>query len=119
MIILTTPEIYKVRPLKQSSTIEGKYQDYCLAEVPDEFNLTEEEMESNNIAFWYELADGYFDVEKYDYDYYKNRGLVEGVSLTYDISKEKNIALAIYVVCKGIDKEPMNYWEETLPTEDV
>jgi len=109
MVILTTKNISKLNPKKQSSSVYWIEQDYCLAEVDDNFHISLEEMEALNIWFYWELAGGHFDANKFPLKSEYN--LVEQIYNTYDVSKEQNIALGIYEVCREYGYDAFEFWE--------
>jgi len=111
MIIFTTPEISKIKPIRQSSTIHYGGVTRCLAEVHDEFDLVEEVMDMYNISFWWTLGPGYIDGEQWDLEDKFNGGLVEGIEWIYGLSKESNIALAIYQISNHYSLDPFELWE--------
>ena len=111
MIILTTPNIKKFNPIRQSSVVIWAQQNYCLAEVDDGFLLSESEMESKQLDFWWELTAGYFDVEMFEHKSI-DETLIHEIAYTYDISKEKNIAMAIYEVSRHFGEPPFELWEK-------
>jgi len=57
MIILTTPGVIRFLPIRKSKDRTYCYEDWCIAEVPDDFNATE-----------LDLDDGFHD---FDFSQYK------------------------------------------------
>lgn len=116
MKILTQPGIIKTGLTSNiSETIDWLGNEYCIAYVPDGFNLNEKEMKIIGVDFWWELCPGYFDPILYDEDIFNDRGLIVGVYETYNVSKEKNIAMAIYEITRFLNQDPIEYWNKTLP----
>ncbi len=116
MIILTTPNIKKFNPIRQSSTENWASEDYCLAEVDDSFCPDDTEMKKEQLDFWWVLQDGHFDVEKFDNNEHSLvnnvHGLVEAIYHAYDVSNPWNLAMAIHVVSKNIGGCPFEFWEK-------
>lgn len=111
MIIFTTSNISKIQPNKLSSIVNYAGSNFCLAEVHDEFDLVKEVMDMFDISFWWQLGPGYIDGEQWDLDDTFKGGLVEGIELVYGLSKESNIALAIYQISNYYSLDPFELWE--------
>ena len=116
MIILTQPNISKVNPKKQSSTVKYGSFDFCLAEVKETGKLpkTEKGLKELGIDFWWELSPGNIDVQDWPaLEKYKG-GLIEGVEWVLGLSKEKNIAMSIYEISNSEGVEPFTLWEKAI-----
>ena len=105
MIVFTTSEIEIYNPTRMSDLEEYYNKKVCLEEVPNDFSLTEEEMLKNGIDFYWECGEGYLDSRIFDYEYYATFGLINGIERTYNISKEKNIAMAIRTLADNIGED--------------
>lgn len=114
MIILTQPGITKYNPTRISSSVqpfEGSY--FCLAEVPDNFDLSKEDMKKDHIDFWYELTSSLVDADKYKIRKYKG-GIVEGIYDQLDLSKELNVAFGIYAIAQNCLWDVWQIWNRSI-----
>ncbi len=114
MIILTTPEISKLEPTKMSSVVEYGYSTFCLAEVPDDFEIEEEEMDSLDITFWYPLTGSQIDPTEYRSSYKWKGGMPQAAMEDYNLSKERNIAFIIHSVAEYRDLTVWELWEKAI-----
>lgn len=114
MIIYTNSNIEKINPNRLSKVIEHASAKVCLAEVPDEFNLSQDKMLKHGIDFWYELSIGYFNHEDFDYEYFldSKQNIVEAIERTYNVAKERNIALAIHTLSNQIGEDAIDFFNK-------
>lgn len=111
MIIFTTSNIYKARPKRISFAENWANMEVCLAEVNDDFDLKRRHLDRLEIYFWWELSSGYFDPLEFDYDYWAYYGIVKGIERVYNVSKEKNIAMAIHTLAANIGEDPIDFFD--------
>lgn len=116
MIILTTPKISRFRNSGITSTVTYAGQEYCLAKVGDQFNMSESKMRQLGIDFWWQLGPGYCDCEKWEPCSYKG-GIIEAIELFFSLSKEKNIAMCIYELSEYLGMDPFVLWEDVIDKE--
>ena len=119
MLILTQPNISKFNPIKQSSTVNCWGIDYCMAQVEDNFCLSTEQLDKNEIDFWYEIDGGWFAWEDFDevYKMYRKKapgGLIQMVTEAFNISQPWNVANAIGTMYKQYYEKPFEFWEKTI-----
>lgn len=115
MIVFTTPDLPVVQHERISSIVSYAGSTYCLMEV-EEHDIHTELKDSH---FWWELAPGYIDAEKWDYDEKFKGGLVEGIDCVLSLSKEKNIAMAIFEICRYGGEYPFILWENQIEKPKV
>jgi len=113
MIILTQPTIKGVKTQRISNAVKHCHQWYCLAEVSDDFNLSENDMKKLNIDFWYELAFSQVDASNYKLRKYKG-GVIEGIMEQLNLSKEVNLAFAIYAIKQGRKTDFWQIWYRSI-----
>jgi len=113
MIILTQPGISTFKPTKISSTVTSFGIEYCLAVVPDEFGISERQMKAAGIDFWWAVAGSQLDALFYKMRKYKG-GIVEGIIDQVGVSKEINIAYAIYSIAEGRKADEFQIWERSI-----
>lgn len=115
MVILTTENIKNIDYKKVSSVVEYGLSKFCLAEVDDSFNFSQKEVDEHDLGFWWAI-DGaaYIDTEQWDYDQKYKGGLIEGIELVYNLSKENNIAMVINTLAHNAGLCPFELWEEVL-----
>lgn len=113
MIILTQPGITKlVDPTKISSTVKCGG-DYCLAVVPDDFDANEEQMAVVGLDFWYEVTASQLSAEEYKLRKYDG-GIIEGIMEQLSLSKERNLAYAIYAIAADRVADEFQVWERSI-----
>ena len=113
MIILTQPGISSFNPSKVSSTVMSFGINYCLAEVNDDFVLSERQMKKAGIDFWWAVTGSQLDASFYKLRKYKG-GLISGIIDQVNVSKEINIAYAIYSIAEGRKADEFQIWERSI-----
>lgn len=114
MIIFTTENIERLAPKRQSNNHNWHGQIVCLAEVNEDFSISQLTMQELEIDFWWECGDGYFDPLVFDYDYWQTNGLLKGIEQTYSVSKEKNVAMAIGVLARNIGENEIDFFNSSI-----
>lgn len=112
MIILTQPGIQAFNPTRMSSVI-NYFQDFCLAEVSDDFSPTEKEMIDNNIDFWWSVQGSQVDASEYEIQKYKE-GIIYGIEDQLGLTKEINRAYAIHAIAYESGKDVWTVWDESI-----
>lgn len=113
MIILTESAIKALNPTRISSVVVSFEQEYCLAEVPDNFDLSEEQMLDLKINYWYELTGSQINVDKFKIR--KNKaGIIDEIQEQIGVSKERNIAYAIYAIASNRKSSIWQIWERSI-----
>ena len=113
MIILTQPTIKGARTQRISETVKLGNEVYCLAEVSEDFNLSENGMKKLNIDFWYELTYSQVDASKYKLRKYQG-GIIEGIMEQLNLSKEVNLAFAIYAIQQDRKDDVWKIWNKSI-----
>lgn len=113
MIILTQPNISRHNPIRQSSTVYVYATAWCLAEVPDDFNLSTRAMKKDNIGFWWQVTSSFVDASKYKGRKYQG-GIVQGINEQLHLSKERNIAYGIYAIAVDRKGDEFSIWEKSI-----
>lgn len=113
MIILTEPAIKGIGVKRISKTVNFGCQSYCLAEVIDTFNLSKKDMIVYNIDFWYELCDSQVDASNYKLRKYQG-GIIEGIMEQLNLSKEVNLAFAIYAIQSDRKADFWQVWDRSI-----
>lgn len=98
---------------KRVSLTVNYLQAYCLAEVEEDFDPSESEMESNNIDFWYEVTGSQVDASDYKLRKYKG-GIIEGVMNQMNLSKERNLAYSIYAIAQLRKSDEWQIWNRSM-----
>jgi len=113
MIILTQPGISAFKPSKVSTTVTSFGIQYCLATVPDDFDVSERQMKKAGIDFWWAVTGSLLDASYYKLRKYKG-GLVTGILDQVGVSKEINIAYAIHSIAEGRKADEYQIWERSI-----
>jgi hypothetical protein len=115
MLILTQPGIESFNPARISSTVVSCFE-FCMADVNDDFNPTEEEMEAAGIMFWWQITRSQLRADFYKLRKYKG-GIVEGILDQLNVSKEINIAYGIYAIADVRQADEWQVWERSILKE--
>lgn len=113
MIILTQPTIKALNPIRVSTIVCAFREHYCLAEVPDDFYISERKMENMGIDFWWAVTESQLDASNYKLRKYTG-GLIEGIIEQLNVSKEINLAYGIYSVCSDRKADVWQVWERSI-----
>lgn len=113
MIILTQPTIKALSPSRMSTIVCAFREHYCLAEVADDFKLSEKQMKNMGIDFWWEVTGSQLDGSNYKLRKY-NGGLIEGIIEQLNVSKEVNLAYGIYSICVDRKADVWQVWERSI-----
>jgi hypothetical protein len=110
MIIFTQPGIKAYSPSRISSTVIHGTMESCIAEVPDDFKLTERQMRKAGIDFWWCVESSQLTAENYILSRFRG-GIVEGIEDQLNVSKEINIAYGIYAIAYQLRQDEFDVWE--------
>lgn len=109
MIILTTPRIDSyVKPSRMSSSIAYLNTNYILAEVDDDFDLNEDQMDTHQILFWYPLCESQIDPTEYRSSKKWAGGMIQAAIEDFNLSNERNIA---YIIHSAANHRGLTVWE--------
>lgn len=113
MVVYTNPQVKSLGATRISSVVTYGNNQYCIAEVPSDFNPTEDQMIESGVDFWYPVSTSFVDASAYKLRKYK-KGIVYGLEEQLGLTKEINVAYGIYAVASERRANVWQVWERSI-----